>query len=421
MSQTGKPLSLKSPIIAGILIACVAVSVTSTLTSHPLYSAAATMAFPLSSGSSADDIRATLGLTEQTSSQLQVAEVMKSRSVLGAVAKEVNLSLNAASKALEVEPSTITGFITVRWTGPDPEQPIVALQSILAKVKVRMVEARQAIINVDASKRLWLQASTQADEANKRSIAFQLDKGQSLANSSVAQRISELAVSLRVLDKQEEQARNRLASLSASSKDLPLSVPPSGKWRDKLISLQYDLERSRIDLGSEAPEVKRLVAEISLAKQVLENEVDSYLRAAMEGRVVAEAASAQLPDLAAISTKRLLVQSEYATLKALAEGGTDAAIVAGALDRNRIVAEEAAKQAFLEYAVVTRRYEGTGASWFVVDSPALDKNGEPVNKSLLAAGIYGLVAGVALTILLMAFQRLRASATAGPGSTESAR
>lgn len=159
---------------------------------------------------------------------------------------------------------------------------------------------------------------------------------------------------------QINQAKAVAIKSGATSIKVPNSLPGTKVWRDKLLSLEYELNAAQISMGPDAAAVKKLRKELDVARSMLQQEIANAMTSV----------STNLdPALAALEARRVTLEWQIVYYRGLSEAAPQEAIKLNSLSRRVqiLTATLTTLHADFERARVDAQVDK--AKWSVLDPP----------------------------------------------------
>lgn len=396
-----------------VLLVCallgVAASCVRTYLAKPVYEAKATVFFPTRQPS----ILGQTGATESAGTAASVFGVgatpirvyrgfLESETALDHVSSAAGEKREDIKKMRTLEEEASTSTINIGAKSRDPQKALQVVRLFvreLAEINQRMglngtsddvkvIEGQLA----SAKKRL-----TDA-EAKSTKLQEQAVSAPSISSSQSgvlalpgnwSQQLAVLKAQRTTEDRKIQAAIARVNVLASKGIQLPSELPPIKKFRPILSKLQLDLRTKEISLGPDAPEIRSLRAEIQINQTALQKELTDYVRGVDVGLLDPTVAEGDLPGLLA---SRLGTESQIRSYEKLAaQAPSESTSISRAL-REVTVQGTIVQQLTVQLEMAKIQAARDPNRWSLLDEPRLSD--EPINKSMLRAGLFGLIGGL---------------------------
>jgi uncharacterized protein involved in exopolysaccharide biosynthesis len=307
--------------------------------------------------------------------------------------------------------------VAVTTNGPN-QQVMVTFDDSRKKYALKVVQSVLDILTDLSGKTDVSQAATQAKyyeqavhqkaqdlaEAEDRVLKFQEktitapDPSTPFSGIGYTRRLLDNEFDLKSVTQSIAVAKKQAEQQGKSNADIPSALASSGRWRSKIVDLQYNLSVAETKFGPEAPEVISIKKEIDVTKAQLQSEIAKELISINE----------QLdPNVASLEAKRLLLEFQHDYLVKMSNIAPKEAV-----DFQRLV-REALAQADL-YKDIRARYESARiqaqverAKWSVLAEPYVLES--PTNKTYVRNVFLGFLLGLVAGSILLYRRNLKSS------------
>jgi hypothetical protein len=321
-----------------------------------------------------------------------------SQAVLQTAAEAEKLSMKDFTKTIDIQEVVGANQIVISTEAATPELGRDRLVNVISAAR-QVDRDWQSTISEESMRLLipevmkW-RADTEATELLLASIIVDEETGGlSVYPDQVAQdrsRITQLEVRLEVLDAQLSKQKSQALDAIKSDSSAPNAAidPALRDARKQLQEKRVELEKARITLGPEAPDLKRLEAEA----RVLETQVVRLADAATS--IVNDGLS---QDLSTLVVERESTALELKLRKAAFQGTPPSLLEYQRLERQAKVQAQVLGDLENRLAVAKVGQQVSDVAWAVLASPETDP--EPINKRYLPYGL--LCFGLSLLIALI--------------------
>lgn len=410
-------MARKGLFFTGLALA-VAAGLGYTLFAAPIWEAKATLIFPVRTPSligpgNFDQTSLAATLTGGPTPLKVFGGMLESERALSFVAEHAGLPRRDVKEMRSIQDQAMESSLTVSARSHDADlaKRVVALHLDALDRINQDVSRPMSSLDVDTLRQRVAEQQARVDDAEARLLEFQnraisapsiaavgsgMDANFVPTGSKWAQTLKELELDEGRLSAAIDSTLRRTRSIAGQGGQLPASLPPVQKWRDRLTQMQYDLKIQELTLAPSAPELRKLREAIAVTERQLRSELDKYARAASAGMV--DPGAGETDHLPGMLTQRVVVQSQIAAVRKLAKVAPAEAIELSRLTREVGTQSAILQQLQAQSEIASLNAERDPNRWQVLDEPQVEE--KPVNKSFVKNGAISIAGGMALGSLL---------------------
>ncbi len=325
---------------------------------------------------------------------IQVLEgVLTSRKSINLIMERTHLARRDLEKGLKTERRQKQALLTISWEDSDRKRALAVVQGAVDGVLLIQHDVEFTTAGLQA--KYYEQSVKDQDEklrdAEKSLAEFEkrmkapIDPSNPASAGAYLKEKKDLELQLGAIDAQIAVARSQ-AQLLPKMPELPTLIPSTKPYRDKLISLEYDLQVAETTLGPMAPKVVALKRTIEVTRETLNQEIRSYLKSVAVNLD---------PTIATLAANRLTIKYQLDVVNDLAARAPDEALILARLSREVVILGtiSTALRSKYEQAKVAAKVDQV--RWAVLEDPFIEDL--PTNKHVarnpFMGGFLGLVFG----------------------------
>lgn len=406
-----------------------------TVISKPVWEAKATLIFPVRTPSllganSFDQTSLAASLTGGPTPLKVFGGMLESEHALNLVAKESGLPKRRIKDMRSFQDQTMESTLTISVRNQDPElaKKIVQLHLdaldkineevsrplasgdadvLQTKVEAQKVKVKKAEEDLLAFQKTAVTAPTIAQSGSGKDATVLPTTGQW---SSI---LAQLELDYKKIDSMIRDREWRTDSIAKGNGQLPSSLGPVKRWRDKLTDMQYELKVQELTLAPEAPENVKLRKAIAVTHNQMRSELQKFAAATRKGMIDPnDSEGNRLPNL---MTERVAVEAQIEAVRKLAKIAPGESVQLSRLTREVATQSAILQQMQAQSELAQLQADRDPNRWEVLDTPEVDE--KPVNKSLSKNGALFGFFGVILGCFAALVWPKRKSPQAAPAET----
>ncbi|MEP6755622.1 MAG: hypothetical protein ABJA67_08990 [Chthonomonadales bacterium] len=343
-----------------------------------------------------DAASASLGssiLQQKTDPQKMLVAVLGSDTAKDIISKKTGVDRDVLE--YEVRPDVTSGAIFISYNDPNGQRAIRVVQAAIDTLTKLETEVGLTTASKEAKNLEAVVKSHEAElhSAEDRLAKFQLDSktvpdpNTPYYSLSYRKQMEILSIEQAKVTREIEVRKTTVLAQGKYSVDIPTGLPPNVRWRDNLIRLEEELRLAKVSSGPDAPNVKKIEISLTTTRQLVQKEIDNYLRSVNQNLD---------PFISQLETQRILLQYQLDNLKAYDKMANSDALEYQRKLRDVLAPRKALEEVMVRYEIARVRAEAQKVRWSELDRPHLEP--KPMNKNLLkrifmCVGIGALLGG----------------------------
>jgi uncharacterized protein involved in exopolysaccharide biosynthesis len=400
-----KRVRSKAWLVCSVAVITVIVGILKMTTESPIWEAKTVIVFP-SRSAGASGAAALLGSSNTRDIINMFGEILRSQNLIDKLALQTKLDKSQLRNTITVKEKALMSTIELTVTDSDKKRvakisqsAIDALRSIVKDLNIPSAEQELKIVQDELVKKTaelnhaevllqkFLENATTAP-----SVSLSPSGATSISTTQWANQENKLKLDLIATESAIKKIMLQARELNTHSEGIPTGIGVIDEWRNKLVSLQYDLKVKQISLGDASPEIVRLKEQIRVAEEQLKSEISSNYKSAQLG--VAN-------NLSELMIKKAATQGELQGIQKITKLAPKEAMEYQRLSREVAILSQAIQELRVKSESTKFLISRDPNNWSVLDNAVVSD--KPTNKSFVKRAVVscfvGLILGVVLALL----------------------